>query len=102
MPCNDGGYANQYVQTLQNAQAALCGITKVLDQQNFLNKILDAVDWQEAGISRTDFQVWFEQHKEQDAARRRRQHEEQRRAQLIQQAQSKLTPEEIRALKGYK
>ena len=40
MPCYDGR---------EGFTAILCGLTKVLENQNCLEVVLDAVDWKEVG-----------------------------------------------------
>lgn len=95
MPCSDGGYtAEQQAQIDAKERKAerekrmiaamLCAICTVLEAPgkpgmkgiNQLPKILDKVDWEEAGVKRTEFAVWWDQHKREDEERREREAKE--------------------------
>lgn len=93
MPCTDGGYtAEQQAKIDAEARKAerekrmmaamLCAICTVLEsnrelvrrdgQSTLLPAVLDKVDWEEAGVKRTEFAVWWDRHKEEDRKRRKR------------------------------
>lgn len=102
MACNDGlaPLSDEEAKEIRMVAATLCGIAKVLEDQNFLSKILTTVDWNDAGVSRADFEAWWAEHKIADSERKRRERAEQRQVELMKQAAAKLTPDELAALKG--
>lgn len=55
--------------------ARLCAIMKVLDAKGMSKKVLDTVDWKEAGTSRKSFQKWWTAHQERDAVLKQREAE---------------------------
>lgn len=115
MPCSDGGYSSDQLANMRRAEerkerdaqiviASLCAICAVLESQsiNLLPQVLDMVNWEEAGIKRTEFAVWWDRHKEED--RQRREAEEQakrkanKRASARAAALAKLSPADRKAL----
>jgi len=94
MPCRDDGgfYYNE------NLEAMLCGMTTALAKQNMLDQVLDAIDWLDAGITRHDFNQWWDLHLQIDAARLRREAEDRRREEFRLATLKKLSVEERTAL----
>lgn len=95
------------LQRLRKVEAILCAIcsrfqsivdVSALDTSNkdaiFDSALLSGVDWQEAGVTKEEAQIWWNVHKE--MARRRREQEELERENAMkrEEALSKLTPEE--------
>jgi hypothetical protein len=72
MPCRDGGPDVVYEEKLHNGvnAARLCAVFKVLESKDLLTKVLDAVDWKGAGVSRTGTDNWWEKHQKIDATRK--------------------------------
>lgn len=97
MACTDGGVP--YPPTREELLDAkvptpmLCAIMRVLSLPE-RKSLLTAIDWEEAGITRAEFEEWWATHKRRDeelntAAKRKA---------LREQALAKLTPAERRAL----
>lgn len=122
MPCSDGGYTAEQQDKINAKErkaerekrmiaAMLCAICTALESSgkpgmkgiNRLPKILDKVDWEEAGVKRTEFAVWWDRHKEEDRIRRDAEAAQKKQAQDEDRqkaaALAKLTPRE-RALLG--
>jgi hypothetical protein len=49
--------------------AALCGILRALEASGSLNYVLHVVDWQRAGIKKSELQKWWLDHKACDVDR---------------------------------
>lgn len=107
MPCRDDGWppTEHEILTAQTP-AMLCAVLKALDKvlgpgpserPNALT-VLQAIDWEEAGVTAADFVRWRSLHAARDAARleheRRRESEEKAKARALE----KLTPQEQAAL----
>jgi hypothetical protein len=71
MPCHDPidpFYAEQEISRLR---AMVCAVAGALDQQKTLTKLLDSIDWNQAGVTRQEFDDWWSEHQMQDALRLR-------------------------------
>lgn len=108
MPCrtdymdDDARISRERLDEFKQIEAALCGITRVLDRDtDALAVILDRVDWKEAGVKRHQFEQWWASHKAADELRRIREEEAREQARRIKAAKAKLSPEE-RELLGIK
>lgn len=102
MPCRDReGEEIQHPYVDPVVEPALCAICTVLEQELDcpFKELLSRVDWKEAGITRRDFEAWWNKHKREDAARRRAEDEQRKQDVLIQKALSKLTAEERRLVR---
>lgn len=97
MPCQ-GGCQSQAESEYPLVSKALCAVMTVLEQQGALRKMLDAIDWTEAGIREASLQSWWDQHKQNDKARRQREASDKRREKIAQEAYDKLTPAQREAL----
>lgn len=88
MPCFDHRPDVVYEERLHNGEnaARLCAVFTVLESKGLLGKVLGAVDWKEAGVSRTSTDRWWAKHKKLDAARR----EEERRRKAERKRAEKL------------
>lgn len=86
-------------QELEQREAMLCGVFKLLDAgfeshgiTFYLGAVLDRVNWQEAGVTRSDTENWWQDHLERDAERRHQ--EAQARERRRQEILSRLTTDE--------
>ncbi len=95
MPCRDDSYPSPYT---ENLQAMLCGIVKVLARKNTLNPTLAAVDWTDAGVTRLEFEQWWEVHQQHDIARQKYEAKQRLQEKYRVDALKKLSPEERVAL----
>lgn len=95
--------------TAAELEAVLCGVFTVLTEMstsdsatspkiNLIANVFDAVDWDEAGVTRRDALGWWSRHRIADNARRAREREEEARLQLREAALAKLTPVERHVL----
>lgn len=110
MPCHDPDNWQPMPQTshgmtFRHFEAALCGILDAVERygndttlEGRVKMLFDRVDWDEAGISRRTVEVWWHNHKQDDAERRAREAAERRKEELRASGLSKLTPEERAAL----
>jgi hypothetical protein len=79
MPCYDGGQSADYdarrerqlEDTIDKRNAMLCAIFNAAYSKNGVKAMLDALDYKECGLNREDFEVWWEEHIEEDRERRR-------------------------------
>lgn len=76
----------------------LCAVLSVLDGEGTLADVLVRIDWEEAGIRRSELESWWDAHKEADRKRRETEAFNKRRDALRQSAITKMTPDERRAL----
>jgi hypothetical protein len=60
--------------------------------------VLDACDWDEAGLTKEEVLGWWAEHKREDNFRRAQEADERRRRGLAEQARAKLSLEELAAL----
>jgi len=102
MPCTDGGYDTPAKETrngltIDQLEAALCGILTVLEKEERIFSI-DDVDWDEAGVTRKAVEAWWKRHKKEDEARRIREEATKRKNELKKIALGKLTAEELEVL----
>lgn len=84
-------------------EASLCSILRILESSKvcdgpILQKILEEVDWKEAGITERQLYNWWNQHKKKDKERHIREQVQARRNAIKKTALAKLTDEERRAL----
>lgn len=93
MPCTDGGPSRPD----PKVEAMLCAIVSSMDPDD-LDEVLDDVNWREAGVTRAEFQVWWEQHQAEDASRRERESAAAEVEQTRRRALAKLTPAERAAI----
>ena len=110
MPCRDDSWDNtgnavrltheQWLK-IRIAEAALCAISRVLEDAGHLGKTLDMIDWKEAGITKRQFRIWWAEHKQADEDRRAAATDAQVLEDKKTAANNKLTAEE-RALLGIK
>jgi len=105
MPCRDE-YADREMELKEAKKAAmieasLCGILRVLDVPYDKEKILELVDWKEAGVTRKEFETWWMGHRRKDQLRKMAEEEAKRKEDVKAKALAKLTPEE-RELLGVK
>lgn len=72
MPCRDDYPREILVEKLHDGvnAARLCAIMACLEGKEALTKVLDSVDWNEAGTSRSRLEKWWIDHKKIDADRR--------------------------------
>lgn len=113
MPCFDGrdSVRTEYQEMIHNGKnaARMCGILKVLETKGILTKVLDAVDWKDAGVTRKGFDKWWADHKKHDAFRkkeeeaaRKRKAEEAKKYRLLKAKKgSDLTKEDLKFLLNY-
>jgi hypothetical protein len=98
MPCSDNGvpYPPSREEILtRKMPAVLCGLVRALG----VTAVLESVDWKEAGVNPVEFREWWQMHQKDDEVRRVREERNRRRAELRAQAESKLTPDELAAIK---
>lgn len=88
-PCDDGG--RDEPSAADEVYPVLCGIMSVLEAEQSLKRVLDKVDWREAGVTRAFAERWWKNHKEDDEERRREEEEERREAIDRKAALKKLT-----------
>ena len=93
MPCNSDGYGNDEALL----KGVLCGILSTFDADQ-LETALTGVNWKEAGVTRAQFDAWWENHQVQDAQRRRWEQEEVRKKRLRASALKKLSRAEREAI----
>ncbi len=107
MPCFDGGWNDEVrvsrddVAEHNMLEASMCGILTALESKlgvDELNKVLDLVDWDEAGVKRRTLGLWWKKHKEKDEKRRAHEAAEKRKEELRKVALGKLTAEELEVL----
>lgn len=99
MPCSGGpSYEEELEIKYKAIQAMLCGIVSALEENDALPRILRAVDWEEAGVSRAEFQTWWRQHKLNDRQRKEEEKRAKQRKQVRARALQKLTWQEREAL----
>jgi hypothetical protein len=107
MPCSDGGWSDEVRVTRDDVaehnmlEASMCGILTAFENKlgvDELNKVLDLVDWEEAGVKRRTLGLWWKKHKAKDVERRAREEAARRKEELKASGLSKLTPEEKVAL----
>lgn len=85
MPCDDYGPSGHM--TITKFEAMLCAFVTKLAVTDRLDKVVESIDWNEAGVTRREFESWWQAHLTKDTARRRR-----------EAALAKLTPDERRLL----
>jgi len=78
--------------------AILCGVLRVIEQQNNLDAFLRAVDWQEVGCTEEYAKGWWAEHKRRDAERREKERRMAEREKIVQLALEKLSLAERQAL----
>lgn len=83
---------------LMNLRATLCAVFHVMEDVGQLDKLLDKLDYKEAGVKRKQITSWWAEHKAADERRRAREVDDERRRVLAANARSKLTNEELKAL----
>lgn len=66
---------------ISKLDAMLCALAGALDQTT-LTRLLDGIDWAEAGVSREEFDNWWSAHQMEDAHRRRREADAKHREEL--------------------
>lgn len=102
MPCRDWTVEDRYSEIskeLSKVSASLCAVLTVLEGDDAaFSAILKKIDWKEAGITKREFLMWWEDHKEQDKIRRARVAKELREIKIRKDALAKLTPEERKIL----
>lgn len=99
MPCySDPTPTPDEVAYGRKREAVECAIWTALEKSGLLGTVLDAADWNEAGVSREFAEQWWERHKESDRLRRAREQQEADRRAAKQAALEKLSESERRAL----
>lgn len=108
MPCydpRDRGGTIEVDRTVNGCTAAqldaiLCGVLDI-DRNKLKPGVLawDLVDWDEVGVKRSVAEMWHRNHRETDRIKREREERENSLQRLKKSALSKLTQEEINALK---
>lgn len=101
MPCTDGGapYPPSREEILDEMvpTAALCAFIQALPVPA-LQKLLERIDWKEAGITRDELMEWWRNHQRRDAERKAAAAELNERDRIRKKARSKLTKEELTIL----
>ena len=109
MPCRDWTVEDEWRLKERDAKdkemlmlrASLCALLTKMEAnmpKKTFGQWLDAVDWEEAGVTKRELMTWWEDHKEQDRVRRERMAEQLREIKLRKEALAKLTPEEKKVL----
>lgn len=107
MPCFDGGWSDEVRVTRDEVaerkmlEASMCGILTAFETKlgvDELNRVLDLVDWDEAGVERRTLGIWWTKHKKRDEERRAREEAIRRKDELKASGLGKLTAEEKIAL----
>lgn len=101
MPCYDPRDDVQKVEVEVESgkqTSRLCAIFSALERMGMLTQTLDNADWKECGVSRSSTEVWWKNHKEEDARRRQREREEAKRKRERHEALMSLTPKQRKAL----
>lgn len=106
MPCrdwDDGLEMDRLRKDKAFLEAALCAFLASHERLGFMpgDRILNCIDYDEAGISKQELMDWWENHKKNDAIRRKKEEKEKeeiRKFNLRVIALSKLTMEEREAL----
>jgi hypothetical protein len=70
MPCTSGFEGLEAESEVAVPSAALCAIITALEKIDYFHIILDAVDWEEAGVTKEELAIWWDKHKSQDAQRK--------------------------------
>lgn len=106
MPCRSDGYEDYARPSSPRGadremlESTLCGLFTFLEKNKVpvLNEVLDNLDYKEMGVSRKEVEAWWREHKREDENRRRREERARKKEELKNQALSKLTNEEKKAL----
>lgn len=99
MPCSDGSDYVREVQVESGTQTQrLCAVFTVLERQRALDKVLDSVNWEEAGVTRASTEAWWQRHKREDLARRKREREARMKEAERLRVLRTLTPEQKKIL----
>lgn len=110
MPCYDPRDSAPSVQfinkrlhglNIEQFEAALCAILSATNNpvHGQKNWIFDQVDWKEAGVNRAAVESWWQKHQDEDQIRKSKEAAKAKRQSLKRQALSRLSKEEIEALK---
>lgn len=100
MPCGsfDDDRVSEMGKELVRLEAMLCAVLTAAEKIPVFDSLLEAVDWEEAGIQKRTLLAWWRRHKKEDRARKRREKWEKKRKRVAKRALSKLTLEEQEAL----
>jgi hypothetical protein len=108
MPCRDE-YAEAasrlaYSKRCTAIEAMLCAFVtalsekKSLHQTSVLTEVLDVIDWKEAGVTRKEFNKWWDEHLRQDREKRLAARQARRQRRLRRAALNKLSAAEREAI----
>lgn len=99
MPCNDSWPDGRVTEVESGTQTQrLCAVFTVLERQRALSKILDVVDWAEAGVTRASTEAWWARHKKEGLARRNRERDARLAKAERERVLKTLTPEQKKVL----
>lgn len=102
MPCTSEGYPTEperrHGLTINQLDAVLCLLFQRLEENGKLDEYLKRAK-AVSGVPKAEILLWWDSHQEVDRARAERERAEREQAQLVEQAKSKLSVPEIRALK---
>lgn len=107
MPCYDGRDSNhsvEYVEKIHDGvnAARLCAVFTVLQREGILERVLRAAMWDHAGVTRINTINWWVNHQERDRRQREaethRKEETNRLTKARQEALSKLSDDDKKAL----
>jgi len=102
MPCRDWTVEDRYSEISKEKamlRASLCALMTALETDDAaFGAILKKIDWKEAGVTKRELLMWWEDHKEQDRVRKVRETKEAAEKKLRAEALAKLTPEEKKVL----
>lgn len=98
MPCTGGGPSHEQVLDERRVTAALCAILRAFAGNGSLESVLDAIDYENAGITRAWIVAWWEDHQRADRNRIAREQEAIERNELARSARAKLSSAERQAL----
>lgn len=103
MPCRDWSVEESHTEKLKKERnmlrASMCAVLTALegDDATFA-AVLKKIDWKEAGVTKRELLMWWEEHKESDKIRREREAKIKREREIRASALSKLTDEEKKIL----
>jgi hypothetical protein len=110
MPCTDGTSSEERIQErelevqrhyeskINTISAMLCGVLTWAEKKKLLSRILNEIDWKEAGITEDRFSRWWAKHKAIDGRRVESDRRIEKHRRLVASARKKLTTDELRAI----